>query len=429
MNQIKSPAKLVFRASLLLVLAAALVMPQAALAQRSSSTSDEAEPAFPLTERAEPSIRTGSRIQRQIGQMFDAYNEDQLDKVQSMASDLLSNAKAGDYAHAMANRLLAEVANERDEVAVAIDHLNKAIAANALPNEQHFLSMVLLAQLLGFEEREDEAVEVMKRFLEESASRDPQYRMVYAQSLYRLERYDEAAKEITDVLAAAEAPDPNWKKLLLAVYVEADRLPDAIAIAEDLRAGDPEDKALTVNLASMYLDTEQVDKAVALLEDGKQRGLFVAEEDYERLYRLYYNMEGQEAKTIAVITEGLEKGILKPGHQVYNLLGQVYYFSDQTPQAIEAWVKAVEFAPDGRTALNLARVYYNEERYAEAKAAIGQALSQGLEQPADGYMTLGNIELYGLQNKPAAAAAYREALKHPGSHQEQAQKGLAAANR
>ncbi|PKM06779.1 MAG: hypothetical protein CVV17_02100, partial [Gammaproteobacteria bacterium HGW-Gammaproteobacteria-7] len=289
MNQTNFPINLVFRAGLMLLLAVALLTPQPGHAQRSSERSEEAEPAFPLTERAEPSIRANSRIQRQIEAMFDAYNEDELEKVQSIASELLSNQKAGDYAHAMANRLMAEVANERDDLATAIDHLNKAIDANALPNEQHFLSMVLLAQLLGFEEREDEAIVVMKRFLEESASRDPQYRMVYAQSLYRLERFDEAATEITAVLSEAEEPDPNWKKLLLAVYVESDRMPDAIVIAEELRAGDPDDKALIVNLASMYLDTEQVDKAVALLEEGKQRGLFVAEEDYERLYRLYYN--------------------------------------------------------------------------------------------------------------------------------------------
>ncbi len=413
-----------------LLFAAALAAPEPAMAQRSERGKAEKEEApYPNATRKEPVIRANSRIQKKVQDMFDAYGEDDMTKVESIAQELLGNAKAGDYPQAMANRMMAEVSNERDDLATAIDYLNKAIASEAMANEQHFQSMLLLAQWYGFEEREDEALAVMERFFDESGSTNPEYRMIRAQSLYRLERYDEAAAAINEVLAEVADANPNWRKLLLAVYVEAEKLPEAIEVGKQLLAVDPNDKPLLVNMASMYLDLDQTEQAVALLEDAKARGIFTAEEDYERLYRVYYNMEGQEAKTIAIINEGLDKGILKPGHQVYNLLGQSYYFSDQIEPAISAWTKAVEFASDGRTALNLARVYYNEERFPEAKTAIQKALQQGLENPGDGHVTLGNIELYGLRNKAAAAAAYREALKHPGSHQEQAQKGLAAASR
>ncbi len=41
----------------------------------------------------------------------------------------------------------------------------------------------------------------------------------------------------------------------------------------------------------------------------------------------------QEKDVIAVINEGLQKGILKPDYQVYLALAQSYYYSDQVPQA------------------------------------------------------------------------------------------------
>lgn len=411
----------------LALLFALLALPPEALAQRRGE--QKAEPMFPNATREDKQPRASSRIQREIQKMFDAYNEEDDATVEKIAGQLLANAKAGEYAHAMANRLLAEVANNRDDLAAAIGYLQKAIDADVLPNDQHFQSMLVLGQLLGFEEREEEALAVLRRFMEESGSTDPQHRMMLAQSLYRLERYDEAAREVQAVLAEAEKPDPNWKKLLLAIYVESEKTPEAIAVAESLLAADPDDKPLLMNLAGLYLDAEQPQKAADLLENAKARGLFTTEQDYERLYRLYYNIEGAENKTVAVIKEGLEKGILKPGHQVYNLLGQVYYFTDRIQPAIEAWTKAMEYAPDGRTALNLARVLYNEERYAEAKTVIQRALAQGLEQPGDGYVTLGNIELYGLNDKAAAVAAYNEALKYPGDHRGQAESGLKAARR
>ena len=421
-----SPFSIIARVLPLVLVAVLLAVPASVEAQRRGQ---EPEPAFPNATRGEPKATASSRIQRDIQAMFDAYGEDEFDKVESVANSLLANAKAGAYAHAMANRMLSEAANARDEIPAAIEYLNKAIDADALPNEQHFQAMLVLAQLLGFEEREEEALAVMQRFFEGSGSTDPQYRMMYAQSLYRLERYDEAAREVSEVLAQAPEPDPNWRKLLLAIYVEGDQIPRAIAVGEELLAANPDDKPLLVNMASMYLDLDQTDKAVALLEDAKARGIFTEEQDYERLYRLYYNMEGQEAKTIQTIHEGLDKGILKPGHQVYSLLGQAYYFSDQVQPAIDAWRKATEYATDGRTALNLARVLYNEERFAEARDAVNLAMHQGLEAPGEGYVTLGNIELYGFRNKGAARAAFNEALKYPGSHQELARNGLTAANR
>ncbi len=430
MNHFPNPVVAVFRLCVLALLALAVAAPQPAEAQRrGSQRAEQPEPMFPNATRKDVTPRTSTRVQRQIQSLFEAYNDEQDAKVESIANELLGNQKAGDYAHAMANRMLAEVANNRDDTAQAIEYLRQAIDSDAMPNEQHFQSMLLLAQLLSFEDREQEGLEVLRAFLEGSGSSDPQHKMMVGQALYRLERYDEAAAQIREAMTATDKPDRNWKKLLLAVHIEGENIAAAIATAEELVAEDNDDKPLLVNLASLYLDAEQPAKAAALLEDGKARGVFTSEEDYERLYRLYYNIEGGEDKTIAIINEGLEKGILKPGHQVYNLLAQVYYFSDRVEPAIEAWTKALEYATDGRSALNLARVLYNEERYPEAKSVVERAIGLGLEQPGEGYVTLGNIELYGLGNRSAAATAFNEALKHEGGHRQQAETGLKAARR
>ena len=84
-----------------------------------------------------------------------------------------------------------------------------------------------------------------------------------------------------------------------------------------------------------------------------------------------------------MISEGIEKGVLKPDFQAYLALAQSYYFSDQVGPSIEAYQKAAPLAPDGEAYLNLARVLWQEDRVPEAKQAATQALAKGIKKPAD----------------------------------------------
>ena len=94
-------------------------------------------------------------------------------------------------------------------------------------------------------------------------------------------------------------------------------------------------------------------------------------------------MDGKEKDVIAVINEGLQKGVVKPDYQTYLALAQAYYYSEQIPQAIEAWQKAAPLSKDGETYLNLARVLWQEGRIPEAKVAARAALDKGLKKPDD----------------------------------------------
>ncbi|MCY1460961.1 hypothetical protein D9M71_785680 [compost metagenome] len=84
-----------------------------------------------------------------------------------------------------------------------------------------------------------------------------------------------------------------------------------------------------------------------------------------------------------MINEGISKGILKPDYQTYLALAQSYYYTEQVPQAIEAWKNAAPLSKDGETYLNLAKVLHQEGRIPEAKQAARDALAKGVKKPAD----------------------------------------------
>lgn len=264
-----------------------------------------------------------------------------------------------------------------------MEYLKKAIEINGLDNNSHFDRMFVLAQLQLQEEQYAESLVTIDRFLNESKSTKPEHLIIKGNVLYRLERYPEAATVIKQAIDASPEPKPEWQNLLMATYVEGNQGAEAAKIAEQIAAKNPNDKRAQMNVAAVYSQADMLDKAAAVLEKMRAAGQFTEDKDYRQLYSTYLNLEGKEKQAASVITEGLEKGILKPDYQAYVALAQSYYFSEQAGKSIDAYKKAAPLAPDGETYLNLARVLWSEDRIPEAKEAAKQAIAKGVKKPDD----------------------------------------------
>jgi len=154
-------------------------------------------------------------------------------------------------------------------------------------------------------------------------------------------------------------------------------------MAEAVAAKNPNDKRAQLNLAAVYQQAEMYDKSATVLEKLRASGQLTEDKEYRQLYATYLNMDGKEKEAIAVINDGIQKGVLKPDYQTYLAQAQAYYFSDQAGPAIDAYKKAAPLAPDGEAYLNLARVLWQEDRIPEAKEAAKQAVAKGVKKPDD----------------------------------------------
>ena len=212
--------------------------------------------------------------------------------------------------------------------------------------------------------------------------------MIKGNDLYRLKRFPEAIAALKVAIDGTPQPKPEWLNLLMASYFDAGQPQEATKIAESLIAANPNDKTLQLNLAASYIQAGQEDKATALLEKLRASGGLSQPEDYRNLYAMYLNHD-KNKEGIAVIQEGLQKGVLKEDFDTMNSLAQAYWFSDQPAQAIAAYRKAAPLAPNGETYLNLARALLNNGQLAEARQAAQQALDKGVRNPADAKKILG----------------------------------------
>ena len=246
--------------------------------------------------------------------------------------------------------------------------------------------MLQLAQLQLQKDDYTNGFATLDKYLAESKSKRPADFAFKGQYLYQADRFAECIPPLKQAIETSTNPEDkvdNWTQILMVCYQEAGQLAEAVKVAEQLAAKTPNDKRAQMNLASIYLNAEQEAKAAAVLEKLRAAGLMTEEKDYRQLYLTYANMEGKEKDVIAVVNEGLQKGIVKPDYQTYLALAQAYYYSEQIPQAIEAWQKAAPLSKDGETYLNLARVLWQEDRIPEAKVAARAALDKGLKKPDD----------------------------------------------
>ena len=345
--------------------------------------SDKQEVLYPDATREEPKAKGAAKVQAKLQKLVGVYRKDDFAGTRAQADELLANPAANDYDKAVAAQLASQAAYNLDDTPATIAYLKQALQLNALDNNSHYQLMYMLTQVQMQEDQYTEGLATLDRYLAETKSKRPEDLALKGQGLYQAERYAEAIPALKQAIETSPEPKDNWQQLLMASYAETGQSGDAIEMAEKIAAKAPNDKKAQMNLAAVYLQADKFDQAAAILEKLRAGGLMTDEKDYRQLYTTYANMDGKEKEVIAVINDGMQKGILKPDQQTYLALAQSYYYSDQIPPAIEAWKKAAPLSKDGETYLNLAKVLWQEDRIPEAKQAAKSALEKGIKKPED----------------------------------------------
>lgn len=339
-----------------------------------------AAPAYPAATREEPPARASARLTPKLERLFSAYEAEDVAAAKELSEEIAADERANAYEKGVSARIYGSMLLDSD-APQAESLLKRAVDSNGLNNSEHFEAMLIVAQLQIQDERYEEGLATLDAFLAATRSTDPEHMVLKGNALYRMKRYDEAVAVLEPVVSEASPPRADWTQLLMGAYADAGRPADAARLAERVADITPGDRQAQLNLAATYLQSEQLDKAAEVYERLHAAGELTEDRDYRNLIALYANAEGKEARTIAVINEGFEKGILTPDHQAYVALAQAYYFSEQTAPAIAAYQKAAPLSETGETYLNLAKILANEGRAAESKAAAQQALDKGIRNP------------------------------------------------
>lgn len=311
---------------------------------------EEARPAlFPLATRPSPQAKAkgkGLKALQDLQKAFDAQ-----DNAGVIAkADAIGASDASAYEKSFAYQLAGNAAADLGDDARPAAYFKQALDANGLENDSHYQVMFNLAVVQFGLDRFPDALATLDRFLAETRSDKPEHQALRAGILASMGRNDEAARIYTEQLARH-----------------------------------PDDMRVRMNAVAAYQQADQFDKANALLADALQKGLLTEPNQYRALYAGYINDDkGKEA--LAVIDDGLAKGVIKPGPELakdYMVLAQKAYYDGNDKDAVALYKRAAPIAADGTAWLNLAKILSDQGKTAEAKAAAQSALDKGVKKPEE----------------------------------------------
>lgn len=393
-----------------------------ALAQRNKKEENE----FPNATRSEPrTLKISESNSKKINEAYAFLDEGEDAKAREILQGILDNARSSPYEKALCLQGLSQILYNEDDIAGAIEANEKALALDSLDNKSHFNLVYQVAQMNLMDERYDGALAAIDRWTALTGNETAEALALKGNALYRLERYPEASAAMQKAIDMSPDPSDTWQQILVASYYDAENFPEAAKAAEAILAKDPSKKTVARQLASIYIEMEQGDKAIAVLEGAKSRGLLTDAADLRQLFQLYNYVE-KPAEAARTINEGLAAGILKEDFDTLKGLGDSWVLTaqlaaDESAQQKEAFDKAIEaygraspLAKDGEMDFVRAQLLIQEkERFADGKAAMNQALSRGgLKREGEAYILLGNAEAE-LGNQKAAIAAYEKARSFP----------------
>jgi tetratricopeptide (TPR) repeat protein len=357
---------------------------------------DTQAPLFPNATRAEPEGAVSESLGKPINDLLGLVNSrGHEDELIAAGQKLASNPDAKPFDLAYIYEAMGYAYLNKNDAAKGIEYLQKSLGENTLPNNDQYQDMLLVARTQIAAGQPDAGLATLARVVAETRQDKPEYDGLRGAAFYAKKDYATAAPALQKAMDGATKPDATMQQMLMSSYVELKQPERAEKIGEDIVHAHPSDKDAIMNLVTIYEQAGHSDKAVALLDDTRKRGLLTDADGYRTLYVLYSKLKGHENDSIAVINEGLQKGILQPSEEAYIVLAEDYYFTNRDPQAIDAYKKADAVATDGEPALNLAKIYHNQGQTAEAKAMAERALQKGIEHPEDAHGIIGAADSTG----------------------------------
>jgi tetratricopeptide (TPR) repeat protein len=303
---------------------------------------------FPNAKRESPQLQATKQGGKTLKELVEAYQAknyaDAIAKAEPFAAST-DNA----YEKAFAYQLAGTAAADSKDMAKAAADFQKAVDANGLDNDQHYVTMYNLA-------------------------------IVQAQ----LGQYDAALKTLDRYQSESGADPADSAELRGSLLANTKQGGQAAGMFEQAWRKNPSDAKALNNAAALYQQNKQFDKANALLLEAKSKGGLDAS-GYQALY-VGQISAGKDKDALATINEGLSNGKIAQDDKLgnaYTVLAQNAFMAGDMKGAVDLYKKAAPISADGEPALNLARVLMSEGRLAEAKQAAQQALDKGVKNPAD----------------------------------------------
>ena len=261
----------------------------------------------------------------------------------------------------------------------AIKAYDNVLAQPDLPEGLMLSTLKTKAQLQFTQEDYEAALKTIRQLMAVITEPSADVLMLEGQALFQLARYDEALKPIRSAVEMyrdqGRIPKENWLLLLRVIYFEQQDYDSMIGVVKELIVYYPKDTYI-LTLAGIYSELGDTKKQLALTEVLYEKGLLTSASHVTNLANLYL-LHGLPYKAAVLLEKEMAEEIVKSNDRNLRLLSQAWYQAREDQKAIPPLERAARLSNDGSLYVRLGQAHINLEQWAEASAALQQALKMG----------------------------------------------------
>lgn|GEM_PF-2526417 len=414
-----------------LLLGAALVLaPSAALAQRAGGDTDS---------NNTNQYTLDNDTYRQVQQIQKLMGDSKYDKAISLGKSILPRVKKeSPYAEALVSELIANSYLVQKDLNQAEPYLKSIVQLNALqPDSQNSVVQELATVYLS-NKNYDGAIRLYNQVLAQDAKSKLQpgpdlfYRLGLAYS-YRGDAnksdsdYKTALENIKkaihmqDALHAKDpknndAPSQDWYESWFVVAYKLKDFGQSRDVAKLLVANWPNKKDYWNYYANSCLLLRDDQQAAAIYGIMYHRGMLDSKDDYLQLASLLLEQKAPY-KAGKVIQEGMDKGIIPKTKDNYDTLSGAWTAARAWDKALNALGKEAQLADTGKVYLQQAQIYLNRRDFSNARQAAQNALNKGNmgDKTGQAWMALGEAA-FQQKDYNVAVNAFHKAEQYKDQH-------------
>ncbi len=341
------------------------------------------------------------RTHRDLSRIYDQIGEEQYQEALQAVGTVLNRTGLSDYERAVSVQLRGHVNLALERYDQALRDFEEVVRTDAMPNAQHFAMIFQMAQIYIVQEQFETGLRTLDEWFAYTDTVTAAAYEMQASALAQLKRYREAIVAIDKAIAMSADPKDSWYQLKLAMHFELKEYPQAAAVLEILIARDPNRKNYWTQLSSIHMAMDDTRKALSVMALAHRKGLLDRESEWIQLYQLY-SLAEVPTKAAQILESGLTGNVIESTQKRWEDLGNAWYQAHELDKALQAYARAGALSADGKIDLQRAYILVDQEDWAAAEEALGEATRKGgLDRPCNAMLLLGMAQFE--QNKRQAA--------------------------
>jgi tetratricopeptide (TPR) repeat protein len=353
-------------------------------------------------------LSRGTRLELQeASKLTEAGNAPEaIEKLKLLAGQVQGNA----FDLAMVRQCQVHAYMAADKPTVARDIAVKVLKGGQLPTEAAHGLTWLTAQIAYQLEDYGTCLRHAEQWIAAERSPSAKAHFLAGFSCYQLRQPGAAEKHLERAVSLVETIPDDWRRVLLAVYLDGKQYRKAETVLHALIEQEPGNKSWWNYLAAAYLEQDKEDQALAILVLGYHRGLLDTD-DLLRMTHLY-SANGIPEKAARLLRDWLEAGRLEPTRETYRSQFELWHLACERRPALQALEKAASLADNGEDYYLLGSLHFERNQWPQARRALQRALQRGVKDKAKTQYLLG-VAAFNCGDSRTAQQAFEKASTNP----------------